>query len=180
MINPWLQPTCVEIFPVPSHFEFWLHSHEIFNVKSLFTGFPIGFRDPRLGLFEDRDPGIYSKKGARCGIVTVNGTRESVILRGGIRESITSTLQEPEVRWREFMKKQIYVKVRKSLATQLLYGIVSQFLPQTCLTWWVVWQYTQRIFTRFCINYKDPLCTVLNYTRHFGDAAKEGLKGTTW
>ena len=53
-------------------------------MKSLFRGFPIGFRDQRLGLFEDRDPGIYSKKGARCGIVTVNGTRESVILRGGI------------------------------------------------------------------------------------------------
>ena len=67
-------------------------------MKSLFRGFPIGFRDPRLGLFEDRDPGIYSKKGARCGIVTVTRTRESVILRGGIRESITSTLQEPEVR----------------------------------------------------------------------------------
>ena len=48
-----------------------------------------------MSLFEGRDPGIYSKKGARCGIFIVNGTRESVILRGGIRESITSTLQEP-------------------------------------------------------------------------------------
>ena len=48
-----------------------------------------------MGLFEGRDPGIYSKKRARCGIFIVNGTRESVILRGGIRESITSTLQEP-------------------------------------------------------------------------------------
>ena len=48
-----------------------------------------------MGLFEGQDPGIYSKKGARCGIFIVNGTRESVILRGGIRESITSALQEP-------------------------------------------------------------------------------------
>ena len=72
------------------------------------------------------------------------------------------------------------MKVRKSLAaTHLLYGIVYRFLPQTCLTWWVVWQDTLRIFTRFCIYYEDQLCTVWNYARNFGNAAKEGLKGTT-
>ena len=29
------------------------------------------------------------------------------------------------------------------------------------------------------VHHKDPLCTVLDYTRNFGNAAKEGLKKTT-
>ena len=33
--------------------------------------------------------------------------------------------------------------------------------------------------TWLCIYYKDPLCTVLNCARNFGNAAKEGLQGTT-
>lgn len=29
------------------------------------------------------------------------------------------------------------------------------------------------------VHHKDPLCTVLDYARNFGNAAKEGLKRTT-
>ena len=29
------------------------------------------------------------------------------------------------------------------------------------------------------VHYKDPLCTVLDYARNFGNAAKEGVKRTT-
>ena len=47
------------------------------------------FRDPGSGLFEGRDPGVYSKKAARCAIVIMNGTREAAIYSGGIREIVT-------------------------------------------------------------------------------------------
>ena len=36
MTNPQLQPTYVEMFPVPALFELWLHCDETFNVKNLY------------------------------------------------------------------------------------------------------------------------------------------------
>ena len=49
-----------------------------------------------MGFFEGWNPGILSKREARCWIAIVNGKRESVILRSRIREIITSN--EPRTR----------------------------------------------------------------------------------
>ena len=105
----------------------------------------------------------------------MNGTRESVILRGGIRESITSTLQElgspltriyEETDLRENPKKPSHATAswdRVSIPPTNVFNLMSRMTIHV------------ENITRLYIYYKDPLCTVLNYARNFGNAAKEGL-----